>query len=280
MWELGSTLWEHKGSPKELRIVANGTQAIDRAAELLALIVNADDPPTFADLVEETDLARSTASRVLNALERHQLIERGSDGSFYPGPLFAVYAARHDQVEAVVRTAQSVMARLGEETGETVNLGVPHGLGSVVQVAQVDSTYLLGAVNWVGVDVPAHCSAMGKAMYAYGALDLPDGPLERRTDVTVTDVAALRRQLATIRRRGYAHTRGELEEGLSGIAAPVRYSDGNTHAAIGVSGPDFRLDESAKDLGDLLVVEAERLSRMLGARATHESSSRTKPKAS
>lgn len=250
--------------------MANGTQAIDRAAELLALIVHADDPRTFGDLVDETDLARSTASRVLNALERHQLIERDSDGAFSPGPLFAVYAARHDQIEAVVRTAQPVMARLGEETGETVNLGVPHGLGSVVQVAQVDSTYLLGAVNWVGVDVPAHCSAMGKVMYAYGALDLPDAPLERRTDDTVTDPTALRRELATIRRRGYSHTRGELEEGLSGVAAPVRFRDGNIRAALGVSGPDFRLDESAKTLGDLLVTEAKRLSRMLGARSTQD----------
>lgn len=267
MWELCATLWNTWSDGGGGLASSNGTQAIDRAAELLSLIVHAEDAPTFGELVVQTDLARSTASRVLNALERHQLAERDSDGAFYPGPLFAVYAARHDQIEAVVRTAQPVMARLGEETGETVNLGIPHGIGAVVQVAQVDSTYLLGAVNWVGVDVPAHCSAMGKAMYAYGALDLPDGPLERRTDDTVTDPARLRRELATIRRRGYAQTRGELEEGLSGIAAPVRFSDGNTHAAIGVSGPDFRLDESAKALGGLLVAEAERLSRMLGARA-------------
>ena len=245
--------------------MANGTQAIDRAAELLALIVHAEDPRTFGDLVDETELARSTASRVLNALERHQLIER--DGAFHPGPLFAVYAARHDQIDAVIRTAQPIMARVNEETGETVNLGVPHGLGAVVQVAQIDSTYLLGAVNWVGVDVPAHCSAMGKVMYAYGALTLPEGPLERRTDETVTDVDVLRRELATIRRRGYAQTRGELEEGLTGIAAPVRFSDGSTRAAIGISGPDVRLDESTDHIGDLLVAEAARLSRMLGAHA-------------
>jgi IclR family transcriptional regulator, acetate operon repressor len=245
--------------------LSNGTQAIDRAAELLALIVHADDPRTFGDLVEETELARSTASRVLNALERHQLIERDTDGAFHPGPLFAVYAARHDQIDAVIRTAQPIMARVNEETGETVNLGVPHGVGAVVQVAQIDSTYLLGAVNWVGVDVPAHCSAMGKVMYAYGALSLPDSPLERRTDATVTDLEVFRRELATIRRRGFAQTHGELEEGLTGIAAPVRFSDGSTRAAIGISGPDFRLDESTNDIGDLLVAESARLSRMLGA---------------
>jgi len=259
--------------------VANGTQAIDRAAELLALIVHAEDPRTFGDLVEETELARSTASRVLNALERHQLIERDTDGAFHPGPLFAVYAARHDQIDAVIRTAQPIMARVNEETGETVNLGLPHGLGAVVQVAQIDSTYLLGAINWVGVDVPAHCSAMGKVMYAYGALDLPDGPLERRTDETVTDVAVLRRELATVRRRGYAQTHSELEEGLTGIAAPVRFSDGSTRAAIGISGPDFRLDESAKDVGDLLVAEAARLSRKLGATAHSSARHPQNPKA-
>jgi IclR family transcriptional regulator, acetate operon repressor len=244
---------------------SNGTQSIDRAAELLSLVVHADEPQAFSDLVDETGLARSTASRVLNALERHHLLERDQDGAFRPGPLFAAYAARHDPIDAFVRTAEPVMARLGEQTGETVNLAIPHG-SAVVQVAQVDSTYLLGAVNWVGVDVPPHCSALGKVMYAHDALPLPDDPLERPTERTVADVAALMRELARVRQLGYAETHGELEEGLGGVAAPVRFRDGRVRGALGISGPDFRLDESAQDLGDLLVVESTRLSGLLGSR--------------
>lgn len=241
-------------------MTTTGTQAIDRAAALLSLVVLADEPLSSRELADETGLARSTASRLLLALERQELLERDGEGGFRPGPLFSVYAVRHDPVDALVRAAQPVMARIAERTGETVNFAVPHGDG-VTQVAQIDSTYLLGTTNWVGVDVPPHCSALGKVMYAYGALRVPTGRLVRRTPHTVTTVAELARELSVVRQRGYAVTHGELEEGLDAVAAPVRGRDGSVKAAIGVSGPSFRLAGSHAQIGDLLIAETSWLSR-------------------
>jgi DNA-binding IclR family transcriptional regulator len=244
-------------------MATTGTQALDRAAALLSLVVRAGAPLSSRTLAAETGLARSTASRLLLALERLELLERDAEGGFRPGPLFSVYAVQHDPVDALVRAAQPVMARIAERTGETVNFAVPDGSG-VSQVAQIDSTYLLGTTSWVGVDVPAHCSALGKVMYAYGALDLPTGPLVRRTPQTVTSVAELSSQLETVRRRGYAVTHGELEEGLDAVAAPVRGRDGSVKAAIGVSGPSFRLERSHAQIGKLLIDETHQLSLTRG----------------
>ena len=56
-----------------------------------------------------------------------------------------------------------------------------------MQVAQVDSRYLLGTRDWTEVDVPAHCSALGKVFLAWGVLPLPTGPLERPTAATLAD---------------------------------------------------------------------------------------------
>ncbi|MGH3747097.1 MAG: helix-turn-helix domain-containing protein, partial [Micromonosporaceae bacterium] len=67
-----------------------GTQAIDRAAKLLALVVQSEDPRTFSSLVEEMELAKSTCSRLLHALERNHLVRRDRDGAFRPGPLFTL----------------------------------------------------------------------------------------------------------------------------------------------------------------------------------------------
>ncbi len=53
-----------------------------------------------------------------------------------------------------------------------MNLSVARG-DRVVQVAQVDSTYLLGTRDWTEVDVPAHTSALGKVLLAYGVIGLP-----------------------------------------------------------------------------------------------------------
>ncbi len=240
-----------------------GTQAIDRAAKLLTLVVQSTQPRSFTSLVDELDLAKSTTSRLLQALERHHLVRRDSDGAFHPGPLFTHYAARHDPVDDLVQIAEPTLQRLGDALGETVNLSVPQG-HSVVQVAQIDSTYLLSAIDWIGVDTPAHCTASGKVFYAYGTVPLPSGQLEGRAPRTVTSRAALERDLELVRRRGYAVTSDELEVGLGAVAAPVRSKDGSVLAAVSVSGPSSRIDERIDDLAKLLVTECTALSGLLG----------------
>jgi IclR family transcriptional regulator, acetate operon repressor len=249
--------------------MSNGTQSIDRAAELVSLVVRSEGPISYTELVEKTGLARSTASRLLQALERNGLLERTHDGLFRGGALFTHYANRFDRVESLAAAAQPMLERIAEETDETVNLGVPRG-DDVVHAAQIDSNFILGATNWIDIEVPPHCSALGKVMYAFEALRLPKDPLEIRTPATVKDVAALKRQLKTVRQQGYAIARGEFEEGLDALAAPVRDSKGQVLAAIGVSGPSFRLEDSQEKIGKLLVEEADRLSRILARRARKE----------
>lgn len=244
--------------------MGQGTQSIDRASELLSLVVRAETPLTFTELVEKTGLTRSTTSRLLLALERNGLLERGPEGLLRGGELFAHYAARFDRVESLLALAEPAMERIAEETGETVYLGVPRG-DAVVQVAQIDSRFLIGTTNWVDVDVPPHCSALGKVMYAYGAIALPQGLLEQRTEVTIADVGALEDELEAIRGAGFALTRGELEEGLDAIAAPV-FTAGAVVAAVGVSGPEFRLADNHERIGRLLVAETAKLSKVVERR--------------
>jgi DNA-binding IclR family transcriptional regulator len=160
-----------------------GTQAVDRAALLVSTVVGADEPLSFADLQEECGLAKSTTSRMLNALERTGLLERNETGSYVAGRLFWLYAARHDPWEELVRLARPTLDRISEATHETVHLSVARG-DRVVQVAQVDSRYMLGSRDWTEVEVPMHCSALGKVFLAFGAVPVPDGPLDRPTEVT------------------------------------------------------------------------------------------------
>jgi DNA-binding IclR family transcriptional regulator len=239
-----------------------GTQAVDRAAALIDLVVRADEPVSFTELSDVTGLARSTTSRLLAALERTDLVERDSSGGYVAGPLFALHAAVHDPWPQVARIARPVLEAVGERTGETVHLGVPRG-HTVVHVGQVESTYLLAARDWNQVDVPVHCSSLGKVLCAFGLLDLPDGRLERRTDQTVTHRETLLRELATVRRQRYAVSIDELETGLSAIAAPVEGRDG-VMCAIGVSGPTARLQDRADQFGRLLIQQADHLSALLG----------------
>ena len=246
-----------------------GTQAIDRAAALVATVVRADEPVSFGELQDESGLPKSTTSRLLTALERTELIERNDAGAYVAGPLFWLYATRHDPWDELVRLARPTLERLGEETGETVNLSVARG-DRVVQVAQVDSTYLLGSRDWTQIDVPAHCSALGKVLLAYDVIDVPGGALERLTSATITDPGELRGQLAQVVRRGWASTVDELEIGLTGVGAPLRGAGGDVVAAVGISGPSQRLEGRREEIGRLLTDRAEQLSGLLRRRTKRE----------
>ena len=244
----------------------NGTQAVDRAARLLTEVVHAADPMTFTGLSAATGLAKSTTSRLLLALERNGLVRRDDHGRFLPGEMFVSFAWRGGAEAGLVAVAQPFLERLGKATSETINLGVA-GTGMVEQIAQVDSTYLIGGTNWVGMSVALHCSALGKVLLAYGAAQLPPGPLERRTDKTVTSEAALRADLAGVRARGYAVTDEELEPGLIAVAAPVRGYDGAVIAALSVSAPTTRMTrERVPVAAGHCVQEAAGLSAVLGYR--------------
>jgi DNA-binding IclR family transcriptional regulator len=240
-----------------------GSQAVDRAAALLSAVVESTQPRSFTSLVDELGLAKSTTSRLLQALERNRLVHRDRTGSFRPGALFASYAAREQTVRDLVELVRPTLERLAEETGETVNFSVPRGDG-IIQVAQLDSRYLLGATNWVGVDVPPHCSALGKVFYAFSRLRIPPGPLEPRTPATITSAERLERELVEVRRRGWAVAWEELEVGLVAIAAPIRTADGVV-GAVSVSAPTARLPRSrVPAVGALLVEQLGEVSNHLG----------------
>lgn len=240
----------------------SGTQAVDRAAQLLTVVVEADGPISHSELVEETGLAKSTTSRLLAALESNYLLERDANGAYRSGALFAMYAARHDPWSQTVRLADPIMRAIGEHTGETVNLAVPRG-DTVVQIAQVDSTYRLAARDWMQVDAPPHCSAVGKVLYAWDTLPLPTGPLVQPTRHSLADGDALARAMGTIRRRGYAVSREELEIGLDAVAVPVRGLEGPVVAALGVSGPTSRLRGHLDEIAELLTEQSALLTRRL-----------------
>jgi DNA-binding IclR family transcriptional regulator len=251
---------------------ATGTQSIDRAAELLSRVVLAEAPPGFGDLVEDTGLAKSTASRLLQALERHRLVLRDEAGGYAAGPLFALYASRREPLDEFIQLARPTLEKVNAATGETVNLAVVRG-NAVVQIAQVDSTFLLATTNWVDVDVPPHCSALGKVFFAAGALALPIEPLEARTPGTITDLPTFQHELEQIAAQGYAEAFGELEIGLDAVAAPILDRSGDVVAAVGVSGPSGRIHQQREQLRLLLTSHAEALSSALG----HRNNERTAP---
>ena len=128
---------------QEFQEPSTGTLVIDRGAQLLALVLESEAPRGLTELAEDAGLPKSTASRLLGALERHGLVEQqGERGRFRPGPAMLRFASRDSTARNLVELAGRPMAALDEATGETINLAIP-GPAGVEHLAQVESRHYL-----------------------------------------------------------------------------------------------------------------------------------------
>ncbi len=246
------------------RTAPRGTTAIDRGAELLVRVLESGRPVALAELASASGIPKSTASRLVSALERQGLVQQdGERGRLRPGPAILRVAERSLLERSVAQLAGPSLDALGEATGETINLAVPARTG-VEHVAQVDSRHFLGAGHWLGRSVDYHCTAVGKVFMAF-CRATPARPLVALTPHTITDPGQLRAELAAVQRAEFAEAIDELEVGLAAIAAPVRGAGGEVIAALSISGPTVRMTpERIAALEPILIEEARSLSRRLG----------------
>src|SRR5439155_3533045 len=198
-------------APPRMAETTTGTQAIDRAAQLLVRVVESPRPPSVGELAARAGLPKSTTSRLVSALERQGLVQRlGARGRLTAGPVLLRYANR-DASSTLVELAAPSLRRLADASGETINLAVP-GRDGVEHLAQEDTAHFVGVTDWVGRRVPFELAANGKCFLAFGGGEVEEGDL--------------------IRSRGYATSIDELEVGLSALAAPVLGADGAAVSAL------------------------------------------------
>ena len=220
----------------------SGTQAIERAAQLLVRVVESAQPPSIGELSTDSGLPKSTTSRLVSALERQGLVQRlGERGRLRPGPVLLRYASR-DTSQTLVELAEPSLRRLADVSGETTNLAVP-GRDGVEHLAQEDTAHFVGVTDWVGRRVPFELAANGKCFLTFGG--------------------AGHAQSKTIRASGYATSIDELEVGLTAMAAPVLGANGVAIAALSISGPTVRLKQRIDELAPLLKAEARTLSLLM-----------------
>ncbi len=228
-------------------------------------MLESEQPVALTDLAAATGIPKSTASRLISALERRGLVEQdGQRGRLRPGPAILRVAERSMLERNVVELARPSLDTLAEASGETINLAVPARHG-VEHVAQVDSRHFLGTGQWLGRSVDYHSTAVGKVFMAFGRATMPAQPLVRHAPATITDPRRLRSELEVIRRTDFATAVDELESGLAAMAAPVRGARGDVVAALSITGPTVRMTPlRILELQTILLEEAHALSRRLG----------------
>jgi IclR family acetate operon transcriptional repressor len=249
-------------------VPSHGTAAVDRSADLLVRVLESEQPVALAELAEASGIPKSTASRLITALERRGLVEQeGERGRLRPGPAILRVAERGMLERNIVELARDALDVLAAASGETINLALPAPTG-VEHVAQADSRHFLGTGQWLGRTVDYHCTAVGKVFMAFGRHPIPTVPLTAYAPATITEPNALRKDLERVRQTDLATAIDELEPGLAAVAAPVRGAGGDVVAALSITGPTLRLTNTRiRELQPTLTEQAEDLSHRLGYRA-------------
>jgi DNA-binding IclR family transcriptional regulator len=224
-------------------------QSVDRAVTILELLA-VHGTAGITELARELGVHKSTASRLVAALEQRRLVEQVEErGRYRLGVGILTLASATNARLDLVQVARPVVRRLASETGETVNLAVLSG-GAALYVDQVAGAANLSAYNWVGQHVPIHATSNGKVLVSElddSELDRVVGELVAYTPSTVTDRRVLREHLAAVRAQGWAVAADELDVGLTAVAVAVRGAHGDVVASLSVSGPTFRFDPARID---------------------------------
>lgn len=248
---------------------AGSVQSLDRALRILAIVAHSDGL-SLSEISAASDLAAATAYRMLTTLQNHGMVEFDSDGQLWSiGVETYRMGAAFLRRRKLVDRARTVMQELMEKTGETANLGVAED-DCVVFVSQVETHQAIRAFFRPGTRSPFHASGIGKAVLAHLDRDrvnaiVRKAGLDAYTERTLSEPAALARDLDQIRARGWSVDDEERYPGMRCIAAAVFNEFGEPIGGVSVSGPTVRVtSERLGEIGPIVRDAAAELTRMIG----------------
>ncbi|WP_026819196.1 IclR family transcriptional regulator [Arthrobacter castelli] len=246
-----------------------GVQSVDRAITVLE-ILSRTGGSFVGELAEAMGVHKSTASRLISALERRGMVQQTDErGKYQLGFGILRMAAAIPGRLSLVQEARPILQALADEFGETTNLAVLRS-NVAVNVDQAMGPSAVATHDWIGNLTPLHATASGKIFLAHLDAEGRDKVLKAtgqppRTSKTITSRAALDQELERVLETGYSAVYEELEIGLNAVAVPIWDYQGDVVGSISMSGPAFRFrsDEIAA-LCDELVHAGNQVSAHLG----------------
>jgi len=220
-------------------------QSVDRAITVLKILARTGSAGV-TEVAEEMGVHKSTISRLLRALEAQGMAQSSGRGKYQLGLGFLHLANSRPERLDLAKEARPLLQALAARFGETVNLAVLSS-NHVVNIDEAFGPSTLGTKNWMGLLTPIHATSSGKVFLASLSADerdkvLDDLGMPAVTNQTITSRQELDAQLAAVAKSGFATVHGELEDGLNGVAVPVRGHQGTVIGAVSISGPSFRFD--------------------------------------
>jgi DNA-binding IclR family transcriptional regulator len=206
----------------------------------------AAEPSTLSELSRKLGIPKSSLHNIVSTLIKQEWVEDENSLLVLGRKLFETGVV-YGRNRGLVTTFRDIARRSVRQTGETTWLGLLVGR-DVLHLSRVDGTQALRYVVEEGERLPAHTTALGKVILAekdpdelrsiFGSEELP-----ALTRHTISKLSELEEHLRAVRKRGYALDKGEVDEDLHCVAAPVRDATGCVIAGVSIAGPSNRFSE-------------------------------------
>ncbi|GED24797.1 HTH-type transcriptional regulator KipR [Brevibacillus agri] len=259
----------------EKSMIQNQNKTVVKSMELLNLFID-HDRLSLNEMVELTNMPKTSIHRMIGSLEGMGFLQRGEDGKFSLGLLFLQFGQLVSERLDIRQLALPVMSALRDEVEEAVNLIVRDGK-EAIYIEKLDTPHPVRLYTKIGRRSPLYAGACSRIILSFleekereqYLREVELAPIGRGT---ITDRDELRKAVADAREKGYTISYSELENDTVAVAAPIFDHMGRLHAGISIAGPQERFtEERLPTLIAHLTAAAERISTALGWRRARRS---------
>jgi DNA-binding IclR family transcriptional regulator len=252
-----------QGAQKPTRI-----QSLARASAILDVIAKYD-VATLTTICRETGLNKTTAFHLVESLASLGFAERAAHERGYKLGLRNLELGKAVQRRtSLLEISKPSLVRLCSSTRETVNLAVPYQFGPMI-IESLESSYGVRTTSYVGTRAPYHATACGKAILAHLEPEMrkaiyASNEMVAFTPRTITDLAALEKQLAEVQQQGFAFDIEEMEDSAHCVAALIFDGFGAIAGAVSVAGLKTRMTLSVMtEFARLIMAETAVITKVL-----------------
>ncbi|WP_313103010.1 IclR family transcriptional regulator [Stutzerimonas nitrititolerans] len=218
--------------------------SIIRVLEIIEAVAAAKDPLTPTALAEKLGIPKASAHRLVQTLESEGFLQFGLRGGLLPGERLHATAVNILNSGRHKALRQAILRELSADIGETCGLSVPDGL-DMLYFDRVQTNWPLQINLPIGSHTPLWCTASGKLYLASLPPEqlervLPRLPIQQMARNTLTDLSALRDDLARVREEDMGTDSEEFIDGMVACAVPVRDAQGRLIACLFSHAPVIR----------------------------------------
>lgn len=200
-------------------------QVLDRAAALLRVLAEANEPLRLRDLSRRGKLSASTTRRILVSLCQHRLCEQNADGSYSLGLMLFELGSKVEANLDIRTRSLPALRRLSEVSHLTAFVCVQRD-DRAIAIERVDGRYAFSLALTVGGSLPLHAGGASKALLAHlpeeEAVELLEAhPLQRFTERTLVETEEILADLRASRERGYVISDEDVTPGVAAIGMPI-----------------------------------------------------------